>query len=340
MNSTSGIRKILYINTAFLGDAILSTPVIKALKDIYPQAEIDVIAIAQTKTVFKGNPHVRSVIVLHKKGFWQRWASLLGIIRDIRRQSYDLAISPHVHGSTSLLMVLGGIPLRIGFPRLKGANVKANISKGMPVVKRNLCLLQHLSRQVFSHQTQMYWSEQESRAVDEFISRHQLEPQRLVVIAPGSVWATKRWPGEYYTDLISALSADGWQCVLIGGKEDRELCDAVIPTGAKAVYNSAGDFSINASAYLLSRAKLLIGNDSAPLHLANAVQTPVLAVFGPTVERFGFYPFGERDRVVEIDMPCRPCGKHGHNVCPQGHFKCMKGVLPQEVLKHANEMLQ
>jgi heptosyltransferase-2 len=332
-------KRILYINTAFLGDAILSTPMLKALRILYPKARLDLVAIPQTAEVFRDNPNLDNIFLWDKRSGLKRNGSFLRLALKLRKNRYDLAISPHVHFSTTLLMLLSGIPVRIGFPRLKGTTIHVRVEKGVPVVKRNLELLKPLTNKSFSHQTELFPSPQDKAEVEGFLKEKNLDEKRMVTLAPGSVWATKRWLPERFAEVVKTLSGEGWRCVLVGGKDDAELCGDIIRRSETDAITAAGRFGIRASACLIGRSRLLITNDSAPLHLANAMGTRVLAIFGPTVLRFGFFPFGKNDRVLEIGLECRPCGKHGHQNCPQGHFSCMKGISSDLVIRNAREML-
>jgi heptosyltransferase-2 len=163
---------------------------------------------------------------------------------------------------------------------------------------------------------------------------------RIVALAPGSVWATKRWPEEYYAALGRLLDDHGFSVVLVGGEDDRELCTRIADTfpGRRALV-AAGKLTLLQSAELLRRCRIVVTNDSAPMHLAVAVATPVVAIYGATVPSFGFAPRGPRDRVVEREgLSCRPCGIHGGNSCPIGTFACMLEVQPGQVFSVLNEI--
>ena len=148
-----------------------------------------------------------------------------------------------------------------------------------------------------------------------------------MAIAPGSIWATKRWPG--YAELVSSLDRPA---VIIGGRDDGRLAGEVMALVPDRAHSAAGELGLRASAALLSRAAVLVTNDSAPLHLATAVGTPIVALFGPTVPGFGFGPRGPRDRVVEhLSLGCRPCSAHGPQVCPLGHHRCMRELSVETV---------
>jgi heptosyltransferase-2 len=156
-----------------------------------------------------------------------------------------------------------------------------------------------------------------------------------VVLAPGSIWGTKRWP--YFAELAAAL---GTAVVAIGGPEDAALGVAIARAAPQCAWSAAGQLSLRESAALVERAAALVTNDSAPLHLASAVGTPIVAIFGPTIPAFGFGPLGADDVVVEHrEMPCRPCSSHGPRVCPLGHHHCMTELRPELVAREVRRIL-
>lgn len=332
-------KRIFLIQTAFFGDVILSTPVVRGIKELYPDAELDLVLIPETEVVYRHNPHIRQIYLFDKRDPVKRWPSFLKLVHLLRERRYDLAISLHVSFASSLLLRFSGAKERLGNPRQKFTTKTIDLPKGVPIVKRGLLLLKALSDREFDHQTELFIPAEVQSQVDALIKQNSLDPARLVGIAPGSVWATKRWLPRHYSQVLSGLVIQGFQPVLIGGKDDAELCARIIADSQVEAVNAAGQLSLLGSACLIKNCRLLISNDSAPLHLANAVQTPVLAIFGPTVKRFGFFPYREGDRVLEIELDCRPCGKHGHQRCPRGHFGCMTRITPESVLQNALEML-
>jgi heptosyltransferase-2 len=332
-------RKILFLQTAFFGDVIMSTPIPRALKQLYPEAEIDIVLIPATRIVYEGNTHINRIYTFDKKNPLRRLPSLIGLIRQLRREKYDLALTTHISLSTSLILLLSGAKIRLGYPRLRFKNLTSDIPKSVPVVKRGLLLLKALSDRDFDHQTEVFIPVGTTAAIQGFLVDHSVDTNKLVTIAPGSVWATKRWLPEYFSNVLADLARHGYTCVLVGSTADRELCEDVIRTSGTQALNTAGEINLLGSAELIRQSRLLISNDSAPLHLANAVKTPVLGIFGPTVKRFGCFPYREGDRVMEIDLDCRPCGKHGHQKCPRGHFRCMREISPGSVASTALKML-
>lgn len=163
---------------------------------------------------------------------------------------------------------------------------------------------------------------------------------KAVLIFPGSVWATKRWTDEGFIKAGQALKAQGYVIYVMGGPGEEELAERVAAQIPDTV-SLAGKTKIFESAQLIARAALLIGNDSASTHLASVCETPLIAVFGPTILEFGFRPWSAQSYVVQNEeLACRPCGKHGHQVCPIKTHVCMKNISADEVLKSAGFILR
>lgn len=331
-------KKILLIQTAFLGDAILTTPLIRAVKQIFQNSQLDILVIPETKLIFQDNPHISNILLFDKRRFLNRYTSFISTLRVIRNNKYNLIISVHLSFSSSLFFLLSGCNKRLGFPRQKFKNISVDLPKGLPIVKRYLYLMNYFFKDEFSYQTELFWDSELDNKIKNFVREKNTEKKKLVGIAPGSVWPTKRWPLKYYAELIKKLNEHDVKCVLVGGKQDQEVCDKIVELTEPENVNTSGQFTILESAALIKELDLLVTNDSAPMHIANAVKTDVIAIFGPTVKRFGFFPFRSNDEVIEISLECRPCGKHGGKKCPQRHFKCMKDITPdvvfQSVIRH------
>jgi heptosyltransferase-2 len=159
-----------------------------------------------------------------------------------------------------------------------------------------------------------------------------------VVLAPGSVWATKRWP--FFAALVDALPATHG-IVVVGGAEDRELAAAIVEASPSRVLDATGRLSLLASAELIGRAAAVITNDSLPQHLASAMATPTVTIYGPTLPSFGFGPLAPRHTVVEHapGLECRPCSAHGPQRCPRAHFRCMRDIAPAAVANALQPLL-
>lgn len=333
-------NKILLIQTAFLGDAILTTPLIRALKLTYPDSIIDILTIPECAVIFQNNPHINHILCFNKRKLLNRIVSFFQVLNQLKLEKYDLAVSAQLSFTSSLLMYLPGIPNRLGFPRQKLLTMTIELPKGIPVVKRYLRLMSALTDVEFSYQTELFWDKATEDRAEFFLSKFCKAGDIVVGLAPGSIWHTKRWPAEYYAELLTMLDRHQIKIVLIGGNDEVGLCRLIASNSRAESLNLAGKLTMLGSAAVIKRLNLLVTNDSAPMHLANAVETDVIAIFGPTVKQFGFYPFRDKDKVLEINLTCRPCGKHGGNNCPQKHFRCMKAITPDIVLKSILESLE
>ncbi|KAA3619694.1 MAG: lipopolysaccharide heptosyltransferase II [Calditrichaeota bacterium] len=327
-------KKILIIQTAFFGDAILTSPLIREVRKRFPQAQIDLIANSGAMDLFSRNPNIDAVFPFVKKPFVNKILGFLKLLIQIRREKYECAISVQSYMTSANLMFFAGIPRRIGFKRQKLLTDPIIHGGLMHRTEYYLSLMKAFSDEKYDRQTEIFWSEdEEKKAVALFESIGNKKAFNLG-IAPGSVWFTKRWPKEYFVELIDKLQSESIQIFLIGGPGEVELCAEIEKKCVnKNVTNIGGQHSITGSAAVIKKLDLMLVNDSAPLHIANAVQTDVIAIFGPTVRRYGFYPLRENDTMLELELPCRPCRHNGGPVCPEKHFKCMLELQPAMVLQ-------
>ena len=163
---------------------------------------------------------------------------------------------------------------------------------------------------------------------------------RMVVLAPGAAHATKQWPLSYYAAVGRFLYSAGFSIVLIGGEKDRIVCGELSVTLNSKPVNLAGNLTLIESAALLKLSRLLVTNDTGVMHMAGAVGTPVIAIFGPTTGDLGFFPFRSTSRVIENEqLNCRPCSFHGTSRCPRKHFRCMKEILPDRVIQSIQSLV-
>ena len=318
--------RILVIQTAFIGDVILITPLIKQLKMVFPNSLIDVVVMATCAKLLENNPNINKIIVFNKKsGF----LSFKKFIKEVKSNGYDVSISPHSSFRTGLLTFLARIKTRIGFKR----NLqKYLLTESIPHPKyihkknKNLNLLSILKQSPqYSLNTELFPSN------DDYQKAHNLMDSFLspvILISPGSVWPTKRWPVENYLQLTNKLLDNDFCIVLSGSQAEREICDYIYQNTEKKnkIKNIAGEYNLLESAAVIDKVELVICNDSGALHIANAMNTPVFAFFGPTVKNIGYFPYRENDFIFQTNLPCRPCGSHGGRKCPQKHFGCMKKI--------------
>ena len=336
---------ILVFQTAFLGDVILTLPLVQVLHREFPEAQIDFLTTPKAAAILRNHPAIHSVIEYDKRGGQQGLMGMFSISRTLKTRLYDVALVPHRSLRSAVVVSLSRIPVRIGFDLSAGRILftkTVHYEKNAHEVERNLCFLKAFNiGNPKKELPSVYPSAEDKIAVDGFLSETKIKPNdNLIAVAPGSVWNTKRWPPERFSELVKKFLTAGMKVVLIGGKEDESLCEKIASDAqGTEVYLSAGRFSILQSAELLRRCTVLVSNDSAPAHLAVAVRTPVVALFGATVPSFGFAPYGEKDIVVQVEgLPCRPCSIHGGGKCPIGTFECMVRISAEMVFEKVAQL--
>lgn len=339
--ATGPIRKILIVQTAFIGDVILATPLVKAAHQVFAPCEVHFMVIPAAANALEKHRGIQRVLIFDKRGGQRSLAALWQLAQDLRREDYAAAIVPHRSLRSVLLVWLARIPLRIGFTRSAGSLLFTQRVPYRQVheVERNLDLLRPLGALPEALAPRVVWDDADAAVVTETI-RDRGAGRRWCALAPGSVWATKRWPADRFAQLARALIAEHNAVVfLVGGKSDAELCAGIEAQAGAHCLNLAGRLSLRQSAALLDRCAVLVSNDSAPTHLGVATRCRVLTIFGPTVPAFGFAPFGAGHAVLEKNLSCRPCSSHGSRRCPLGTHACMLEISVEEVLGRVKEML-
>jgi heptosyltransferase-2 len=326
----------LVIQTAFLGDVVLTIPLLQALAARH--GPVDVITTPGAASLIETHPSVRRVIRWdkHGKGGPGAW----GLGKELRAERYARVYLPHRSVRSALIAKLTGAKERIGFadaPLLSRLLYTATHPRDTTKheSERLLGLLgdERLQREAAERRWRMELTREDEVKAQEWISANEIG-HGFIAMAPGSIWGTKRWP--FYPELAKLLDR---QVVVIGGREDAALGAAIV-AGAPNARSAVGQLSLRQSAAVIRHAAVLITNDSSPLHLATAVGTPILAIFGSTVPAFGYGPIRPGDQVAEIPLDCRPCSSHGPQLCPLGHHKCMKDQSPGSVLTQLQQVLR
>lgn len=333
-------RKILVFQTAFLGDVVLTLPFAQVLHREFPEAQIDFVSTPRASAILRNHPAIHSVLEYDKRGKERGLHGILSIARRIAARRYDVGLVLHRSLRSAAAVWLSRVPVRIGFSTSAGRSLYTDIvpyEKSHHEIERNLAFLKKLGIEFRGKELpSLFPSESDAATVDRYLRENGIGGSGPVVaFAPGSVWNTKRWPSDRYARLMKKLSERGMDVVLLGGAEDERLCAGIKEaSGVKNGRVTAGKFSVLQSAELIRRCRALVTNDSAPMHLAVAMRTPVVAIFGATVPSFGFAPSGERDVVVEIGgLECRPCSIHGGDECPIKTFDCMMRIGVDEVFE-------
>ncbi|MDD5629393.1 MAG: glycosyltransferase family 9 protein [Elusimicrobia bacterium] len=338
-----GSFRVLILQSAFLGDSLLTLPLARDLKAILPDCRVTVLTLPKTGALFKDSPHVDDVVLDDKRGIHRGPRGTWRLAQNLRRRKFDLALIPHRSLRSAVLARLAGIPRRIGSAASAGRWLLTDavpFTWLMHDLERNLALLQPLQPGIRPRPDESVFVARDAQATQTIGMRLREEgvavDERLVGLHPGSVWATKRWLPERFAALARGLRAQGLRVVLVGGESDRELCGRIAEDGGALDWSGRTDLMELKA--LMGRMCLFVTNDSGPMHLATGLGVPTLAIFGPTTRELGFFPYGAGHRVVEKDLACRPCSLHGGKACPAGHFLCMRLITAEEVLAQALEM--
>lgn len=326
-------KRVLIIQTAFLGDVILTLPLVQILKKENPDWQIDFLCIPATSVLFKHNTLVNKLIVFDKRG----GDSFRRIKKEVKN-NYDIVISPHRSARSSLIAFFSKAKTRITFDKTSQSflyTYKVKYVTGIHEIQRNLSLLKPLGiEEEGIVKPELFLSSDEVNAIDKlFSNENKKREDDLIALAPGSVWFTKRYPKEKFAEVLKLLNNTTSKIFLIGGEADRELGEYVTAkSDNKNIINTIGKLNVLESAELIRRCRVLLTNDSAPLHIANSVGTKVVSIFGATVPQFGFFPYGKEDVILETEgLKCRPCSIHGGDKCPIGTFVCMHNIKEQTV---------
>ncbi len=319
--------RILIIQTAFIGDVILATALVESIKSQLPEAMIDFVVRKGNEVLLANNPGLRRIFI-HDKS--RKYSSLRALTTEFRREKYDYLINVQRFATTGLMTVMSGATMTIGFEKnpfsFLFSKKIAHAIGSVHEVTRNLSLLAPLGIQS-SARPKVYPSPDQWNKVKVYKS----EP--YITVSPASVWFTKQFPADQWTAFLNRVEH---RCVfLLGGPDDRERCESIIgKLPGKAIVNLAGTLTLLESAALMADARMNFVNDSAPLHLASAMNAPVTAVFCSTVPDFGFGPLSDRSVIVETkeSLDCRPCGLHGYRQCPKGHFRCATSITTDQLL--------
>ena len=315
------MQKILIIQTAFIGDVILATSIIEKWKIGYPTSTIHFLLRSGNEPLLENNPHVDKVIVWDKRG--RKWASYFSILKFIRRQHYSHVFNLHRFFSSGFLTVLSNAEFTCGFDKnlfsifysRKTKHAFGTNESPIHEVERNQQLIAEFTDNGFA-MPKIYPSDSDFEMVP--------TTTPYITISPGSVWYTKQWPAENWISFINEVPRK-FDVYLLGGNSESALCQRIKSetTNGKVEIRS-GQLTFLQSAALMKNASMNYVNDSAPLHLASAVNAPVTALFCSTVPSFGFTPLSNNSATLETEeyLPCRPCGLHGKKSCPKGHFKC------------------
>jgi heptosyltransferase-2 len=337
--------RCLVIQTAFLGDVILTVPLLRLLRGLDGVTRVGAVVTPSGSELLRDQGIVDEIIEYDKRGRDRGPAGFLRVARAARRLGVDAALVPHRSFRSALLALAAGAGDRVGFDASGG---RILLTRAIPYALgdheavRVARLIEGLGGALPASGLPIGLTVPDvgrDEAVGALAAAG-VGAAEIVVLAPGSAWATKRWPAERFAGTADALRERlGAAVVLSGSEADRGVAADVARRTAGPVIDLTGHLSVSGWIALIARARLLVSNDSAAAHVAAAVGTPVVAVFGPTVPAQGFAPYGARSRVVEAAIACRPCGRHGAGRCRRGDLACMRGVPVEAVVGESLDLV-
>jgi heptosyltransferase II len=340
-----GQKKILIVRLDRIGDVLLSTPVIKAVRDAYPESHIAFMVRPYARDIVEGNPYLNEVIIYDKAGKEKGLIGNLRFIFGLRKRNFDLVLILHPTARTHLVTFLARIPERVGYDRKWGILLTKRIPHTKHLGLRHeidytLDVLRYIGVRAQEKKLLVpIRPESEERARGIF-SRYGVKDSDIVItVNPSASCVSKRWSAERFAKVCDALAKDrGARVIIISGAKDKSFGDRVAGSMTERNINLSGQTSVSDVASILKRSRLFISNDSGPVHIACAVETPVIAIFGRndrglSPERWG--PTGGRDTVLHKDVGCDTCLAHN---CDKG-FKCLMAVSVDDVLNAAHKIL-
>jgi len=365
-------RKILLIKLSAVGDVVHTIPVLNKLRRRYPAAQIGWLTTPPIAELLRHNPKIDNVIAFAR----DEWSSpfrlapfvnYARLARRLRAARYDLVVDMHGQLRTAGFALATGTPVRIGFDRPRAAVWQAS-ARQFPAQTRKHAWqgAREGSWRAYTHHIPVPTLELHavdrylnigpllgldcepadfsfpippaaSRRIEALLHRHGIGERELVVVAPGTVWETKHWGADKFAAVARHFLAKDDAVILVGSRRERGVCDEVAGAAPGAV-NVAGETTLSEFAALIARAAICVTNDSGPMHLAVALDRPVVSIFGPT-DPIWIGPYRRRDAVLQADLPCMPCYLRRLNRCPHAHA-CMTEIAADTVIERAEDILQ
>ncbi|MDD5132323.1 MAG: glycosyltransferase family 9 protein [bacterium] len=336
-------KNILVVRFSSLGDVVLTTPVFAALRQALPQAKITILTKNQYQDIFANNPNIDEILTL------ERQENLANLISRVRRNKYDLILDLHSNLRSHILGFAAGTKVihydKQSFNRYALLHFKqGNQALQKSVVQRYLDTLGFLGSLPGHPDTKVYLTEKESRLAQASLEQYGLGPNDLVIgLNPGAKWETKKWPLPNWLEFINLCQSKKLKLLLFGDSTDQLFISKLLKEAGDirdTVINLAGKTDLRQLCALIKQCRVVVTGDSGALHIAQALDIPVLILLGPTVPEFGFIRPRPKDIVLFKELPCRPCSLHGTNDCKRGDWLCLSGLSAQEVFESLLEQLK
>ncbi len=335
------VKKILVIRFSSLGDVLLTSALLKSIKENFPEAEVHYLTKQNFAEVIRFNPNVNKIIEVDND---IDFAALRKFKAELKSDGYDLIIDAHNSlRSFYLKLFLNAGKLtfkKYSFRKFLLVKFMINLMKDLPSVTVRYCNIIPQNKYIYSL-PEIQTDDISKSNIEKLLRGLNLsENKKLICIAPSSAHFTKTYPAEYYIQLINKFDSDKYTFLLIGKGKDRDNISKIKSQTGTNVIDLCDKLSVLELAELIKKCSVFICGDTGPMHIAEAVNTKLIMIAGSSVKEFGFYPQNENAVVLENNnLKCRPCSHIGRNECPMGHFKCMKEITPQTVYDAALKLL-
>jgi len=327
------VLTILLVRFSSIGDVLLTTPLIRALHRRHPEAALLYVTKRGMAPLVSDNPHLSDVVTLEPG---EPLRHLAGRLRPLRA-THGLDLHGSLRSAALRLLVptswCGYAKRRLARTLLISTKLDLYRAR-LPVAERYFEAARGLDVTPDGGPLEFHIGAGARERADVWLGQRGLSDGRLAALAPGAAHATKRWPVAHWIALADRLRGAGYAPVVVGGPDDRGIAQQL----AGHAESAAGECSLQETGALLARAKVLVSNDTGVMHMATGVGAPVVALFGPTVEQFGFFPYRARARVLQRDLDCRPCSAMGTAQCPLGHHRCLGDITPADVIRAVEEV--
>lgn len=339
------INKILVFRLSSIGDIVLTSALVRTLRKKYPQAQIDFVIKKQFASLIQHNPHINTVYSIDKE---EGFSGLKSLTQKLRSEKYDVFLD--IHKNFRSLYVRSRSGAKYKFKYKKHVFKRSMLIQfGMdlynpprPVYKRFIDTAAALGVEDDGLGTEFYLPDAKRKSIEQLLEQNGATNKRLIVVCPGASFTNKQWLPEGFSEVANRLSDDvNNAVVVVGGMAEYEIGEHIRAQSGWRVLSFCGKLDLLESAALLEKASVVCANDTGMLHIAEALNVPVVGIYGPTVQQFGFFPILPQSKVVEVkNLKCRPCTKMGKNNCPKKHFNCMKQISADRVYETIKEVLQ
>ena len=331
--------KILVIRFSSLGDVVLVSPLFQKIKNRYPISEITFLTDNKFECLFKTDPNVDRIISYDVSG--ENLVYLIKSLKRMRKEHYDIIIDCHSIPRSLIFLYFGRAIKRKRvnkFSLQRRKIISSQKKREIPhVVKRYLATLNGMDRNEFK--PNIYLKEEEIDKISNILSKKKGK-KKVVGFVPGASKRTKIWKLEKLKSLaVELVDKNDVFIIFFGNKEEIPLVKEVKEGLQNQYLDLSGKTNLRELALFINNCNVLFTTDSGPMHIAVAVGTPVVSIFGPTVPEFGFAPYDEKSVVISKSLSCRPCSLHGNDVCPLRHHNCMKLIEIEEVRKEIERLL-